>query len=109
MRTPRLGIGLGSLLVALLIVAAVGIGSAIAVIPDHRTYYACLTNLAATTSRLRAAPRYWQLSPGPVRGHQSPATVRCGASTSVKVSPATKSPKKGRASDRTTTVVTIDP
>jgi hypothetical protein len=43
MRAPRLSIGLGSLLVALALVVAVGIGSAIAVIPNQGTYHACLT------------------------------------------------------------------
>jgi hypothetical protein len=38
-----LSIGLGSFLVALALVVAVGIGSAIAVIPNNGTYYACLT------------------------------------------------------------------
>jgi hypothetical protein len=38
-----LSIGLGSFLVALALVVAVGIGSAIAVIPNQGTYYACLT------------------------------------------------------------------
>jgi hypothetical protein len=42
MRAPRLSIGLGSFLVALALVVAVGIGSAIAVIPNNGTYYACL-------------------------------------------------------------------
>ena len=43
MSVPRLSIGLGSFLVALALVVAVGIGSAIAVIPSQGTYYACLT------------------------------------------------------------------
>ncbi len=43
MKAPRLSIGLGSFLVALALVVAVGIGSAIAVIPNQGTYYACLT------------------------------------------------------------------
>jgi hypothetical protein len=43
MSVPRLSIGLGSFLVALALVVAVGIGSAIAVIPNQGTYYACLT------------------------------------------------------------------
>ena len=43
MHAPRLSIGLGSFLVALALVAAVGIGSAIAVIPNNGTYSACLT------------------------------------------------------------------
>jgi hypothetical protein len=43
MRSPRLSIGLGSFLVALALVVAVGIGTAIAVIPNQGTYYACLT------------------------------------------------------------------
>jgi hypothetical protein len=42
-RAPRLSIGLGSFLVALALVVAVGVGSAIAVIPNQGTYYACLT------------------------------------------------------------------
>lgn len=43
MSAPRLDIGLGSFLVVLEFVVAVGTGSAIAVIPINGTYYACLT------------------------------------------------------------------
>jgi hypothetical protein len=42
-RAPRLSIGLGSFLVALALVVAVGVGSAIAIIPSNGTYSACLT------------------------------------------------------------------
>jgi hypothetical protein len=42
-RAPRLSIGLGSFLVAVALVVAVGVGSAIAIIPNQGTYYACLT------------------------------------------------------------------
>ena len=56
MQAPRLSIGLGSFLVALALVVAVGIGSAIAVIPNQGTCYACLTK-SSGPSRSSTTPR----------------------------------------------------
>ena len=44
MSSPRSGFGLGSLLVALVIILALGVGTVYAAIPNgNGTYYACLT------------------------------------------------------------------